>query len=87
MRFISTKITNKSLKEYIIENEGARLDKAIAEHQELSEETNNLEENNTEFKYTSENQVNPNYIEDIAKNRLSTDEDLNETPKRRGRHF
>ena len=63
------------------------LDKAIAEHQELSEETNNLEENDTEFKYTSENQVNPNYIEEIAKNRLSTDEDLNETPKRRGRHF
>ena len=63
------------------------LDKAIAEHQELSEETNNLEENDTEFKYTSENQDKQNYIEEIAKNRLSTDENLNEIPKRRGRHF
>ena len=63
------------------------LDKAIAEHQELSEETNNLEENDTEFKYTSENQDKQNYIEEIAKNRFSINDNSDETPKRRGRHF
>ena len=63
------------------------LDKAIAEHQELSEETNNSEENDTEFKYISENQVNQNYIEEIAKNRFSINDNSDETPNRRGRHF
>ena len=63
------------------------LDKAIAEHQELSEETNNFEENDTEFKYISENQDKPNYIEEIAKDRFSVDETLNEKTKRKGRHF
>ena len=63
------------------------LDKAIAEHQELSEETNDFEENDIEFKYISENQDKPNYIEEIAKDRFSVDENLNEKPKRRGRHF
>lgn len=63
------------------------LDKAIAEHQELSEETNNFDENDKEFKNISENQDNQNYIEEIAKNRFSIDENSNEIPKRRGRHF
>ena len=67
------------------------LDKAIAEHQELSEEVNditdNSERNYTEFKNIYGNQDNPNYIEDIAKNRFSVDENLSEKPKRRGRHF
>ena len=67
------------------------LDKAIAEHQELSEEVNditdNSEENNTEFKNIYGNQDNLNYIEDIAKNRFSVDENLSEKAKRRGRHF
>ena len=63
------------------------LDKAIAEHQELSEETNNFEENDTEFKYISENQDKPNYIEEIAKDRFSVDENLNEKTKRKGRLF
>ena len=55
------------------------LDKAIAEHQELSEEVNsevNLEKE----------EVRQNYIEEIAMNRFDSD-DFGEKPKRKGRHF
>ena len=71
------------------------LDRAIAEHQELSEGTNYedykveetiIEMNN--FEGVNKNNVEQNYIEEIAKNRFWEKEDeTGEKPKRRGRHF
>ena len=55
------------------------LDKAIAEHQELSEEVNS--EANLENE-----EVRQNYIEEIAMNRFDA-EDFGEKPRRKGRHF
>ena len=49
------------------------LDKAIAEHQELSEER--------------DSQIEQNYIEEIAMNKFGSDEDMETKIKRRGRHF
>lgn len=55
------------------------LDRAIAEHQELSEEVNS--------EATIENEeVRQNYIEEIAMNRFET-QDFGEKPRRKGRHF
>lgn len=62
------------------------LDRAIAEHQELSEENNyseDFEENNYELKNNDEQ----NYIEEIAVNRFGIEEDIEVKTKRRGRHF
>lgn len=53
------------------------LDRAIAEHQELSVENNYEQENNDE----------QNYIEEIAVSRFGIEEDSEAKPKRKGRHF
>jgi len=56
------------------------LDKAIAEHQELVDEPNKMDEN------LEDNSVKQNYIEEIAKDRFAVNE-FEEKTKRRGRHF
>ena len=54
------------------------LDKAIAEHQELSEESEYEKNNDTEI----------NYIEDITKNRFGEmNEDVDDKNRKKGRHF
>ena len=66
------------------------LDKAIAEHQELVGEDNFVEEMDiAEMKGAVDtNEIQQNYLEEIAKNRLGDFEDSTEDrPKRRGRHF
>lgn len=60
------------------------LDKAMAEHQELSEEQSYTD--NTED--IQRNQIEQNYIEDIAKNKFGEVKDeTDEKTKRKGRHF
>lgn len=62
------------------------LDKAIAEHQELSEGPSYTE--NTEVEDVSKNESKQNYIEDIAKNKFGEMEDeTDDKAKRKGRHF
>lgn len=62
------------------------LDKAMAEHQELSEEPSNTE--NAETEDIQKNQIEQNYIEDIAKNKFGDVEGgTDEKAKRKGRHF
>lgn len=59
------------------------LDKAMAEHQELSEEPTQ-----TEVEDVSKNETKQNYIEDIAKKNFGGVEDeIDEKAKRKGRHF
>lgn len=59
------------------------LDKAMAEHQELSEEPSH-----TEVEDVSKNETKQNYIEDIAKNKFGDVEGgTDEKAKRKGRHF
>ncbi len=54
------------------------LDKAIAEHQELSEES--------EYEKNNDNEI--NYIEDISKNRfVEINSDIDENNRRKGKHF
>lgn len=70
------------------------LDKAMAEHQELSDETNNSTEMfapvNSEINNSEEfNNINidtNNYIEEIARDRFAVKDDEEKT-KRKGRHF
>jgi len=68
------------------------LDKAIAEHQELSEEpveTDFVNENVSEMNYQAEvqrDEVQQNYIEEIAMDRFDG-KDFDNKPRRRGRHF
>lgn len=64
------------------------LDKAIAEHQELAEEEVNSEEN------VEKDEAKANYLEEIAKSRLSEDnnsdfaiEEDDIKPRKRGKHF
>ena len=60
------------------------LDKAMAEHQELSEEQSYTD--NTED--IQRNQIEQNYIEDIAKNKFGEVKgETDEKAKRKGRHF
>lgn len=62
------------------------LDKAMAEHQELSEEPSKTE--NVETEDIQKNQIEQNYIEDIAKNKFGDVEgESDEKSKRKGRHF
>ena len=61
------------------------LDKAIAEHQELSEE-NKYEEVVENNPYILQKDEEQNYIEEIARNRFAV-QDFDEKPKRKGRHF
>jgi len=68
------------------------LDKAIAEHQELTEEDNNKDKSKDEIieKY----QAQANYLEEIAKSRLNEEnssnfevEEFDIKPRRKGKHF
>lgn len=85
---LKNKISKESPKAKKVDLPGAEeLDKAIAEHQELVEEENSVEEriegNKKEMNYEEQN-----YIEEIAKNRFGNMENpTDEKPKRRGRHF
>ena len=66
------------------------LDKAIAEHQELSEGNNYSEEiveNDSQINYEQQNEGEQNYIEEIAVSRFGIEEDSEAKTKRRGRHF
>ena len=58
------------------------LDKAISEHQELSEEVPNLQNNKEIINETKEN-----YIQDIAKDKFGIEKDFEERPRRKGKHF
>lgn len=74
-----------------------KLDKAISEHQEISEEiaraeniNENNDENNKELDVTEnihEEEVQQNYIQDIAKEKFGIDEDVERKPRKKGRHF
>lgn len=84
---LKIKISKDSIKAKEVDLPGAEeLDKAIAEHQELSEGPSYTE--NTEVEDVPKNESKQNYIEDIAKNKFGEMEDeTDEKAKRKGRHF
>lgn len=88
---LKIKISKESKNNREVDFPGAdELDKAIAEHQELSEEE--PVEKMLEIDYaeqTVKNEVEQqNYIEDIAKNKFGgMNDEVVEKPKRKGRHF
>lgn len=93
---LKIKISKESSDTQKVDFPGAEeLDKAIAEHQELSEEPSDVEENIKESQVqmncgevVSKSEVEQNYIEEIARNRFGTEEDrFEERTKRKGRHF
>lgn len=83
---LKIKLTKENKKERNLPG-AEELDKAIAEHQELSAENNEqISDKKGIFRYENEQ----NYIQDIAKNRLGIEdskEDFEEKTRRRGKHF
>jgi len=92
---LKIKISKESKNDRKVDFPGAEeLDKAIAEHQELSEEPmpkEDVEEINSEpinVESKESNDIEQNYIEEIAQKKFGRIEDETvEKPKRRGRHF
>lgn len=92
---LKVKISNESNKDKEVYLPGAEeLDKAIAEHQELSEEpsyTEDVVDNISQIirkEDIPKSEFKQNYIEDIAKNKFGEIEDeTDEKAKRKGRHF
>lgn len=82
---LKLKISKESKKAKKVDLPGAEeLDKAIAEHQELSEEPNYYTTEKIEPSNSEEQQ---NYIEEIAKNRFEVEDENENKPKRKGKHF
>lgn len=98
---LKVKMTKEKKSNNEIDLPGAEeLDKAIIEHQELSEEEyeeyNEMETENVENNWNEEqnieeeiprDEVSQNYIEDIAKYKFGDEQDFEVKPRRRGKHF
>lgn len=91
---LKIKMKKENATEGELEFPGAdKLDKAITEHQEISEEiakSENINENNQDVainENTFEGKFQPNYIQDIAKDKFGIDEEVERKPRKKGRHF